>query len=333
MQRRRGPAQLELQQIGEQVVVAEPRPPDVERGDERVRVLEALQDRLRARAAGQRVGERAADPLEDGRCAGAGRAPPAAGAPAPPPAGSPRRCARCRRTRRRSAPGRGVRRARSRPAAGRPPTLRSARGAAPGPRRTARPRSRPAARASPPARSAGRGARISVSAPASRSRCSPSAGSSRVASTTRSSGGSSGQEAARADCSASAERSSCRSSITSTTGCSSECRSDSSRSTTASPPNAGVARDPLHQRVRPTASASSSMTESQKRCASRSPRSTETQATRSASPRGLHPGAQQHGLAAPRGRAHEDDLARAGAPTAGRTAAARHQPAPSRRIV
>ena len=48
-------------------MVAEPRAPDVERGDEGVRVLEALQDRLRARAAGQRVGERAADPLQHGR--------------------------------------------------------------------------------------------------------------------------------------------------------------------------------------------------------------------------------------------------------------------------
>ena len=47
-------------------MVAEPRPPGVERRDEGVRVLEALQDRLRARAAGQRVGERAADPLEHG---------------------------------------------------------------------------------------------------------------------------------------------------------------------------------------------------------------------------------------------------------------------------
>ena len=55
------------EQIGEQVVVAKPRPPHVERGDERARVLEALQDRFRTRAAGQRVGERAADALEDRR--------------------------------------------------------------------------------------------------------------------------------------------------------------------------------------------------------------------------------------------------------------------------
>ena len=45
-ERRGGSSQLELQQIAEQVVVPKPRPPHVERGDEGVRVLQALQDRL-----------------------------------------------------------------------------------------------------------------------------------------------------------------------------------------------------------------------------------------------------------------------------------------------
>ena len=63
--RRRGAPQLEAQQIGEQVVVAEPGPGGVERGDERVLVFELLEDRLGARAAGERVGQRPADALED----------------------------------------------------------------------------------------------------------------------------------------------------------------------------------------------------------------------------------------------------------------------------
>lgn len=49
------------------VVVAEPRPPRVERRHERVRVLELLQDPLRPDAAGEVVCERPAHALEDGR--------------------------------------------------------------------------------------------------------------------------------------------------------------------------------------------------------------------------------------------------------------------------
>ena len=44
-----GPAQLQAQQVGEEVVVAEPRPPGVERDDERVRLLERVQDRAPSR--------------------------------------------------------------------------------------------------------------------------------------------------------------------------------------------------------------------------------------------------------------------------------------------
>ena len=149
--RRRRAPQLQAQQIGEQVVVAEPGPGGVERGDERVLVLELLEDRLGSGAAGEGVGERAADALEDRRCAGAGRAPPAAGARAPRRGGSPPRCARCRRTRTRSALGPGARSARSPPGADRPAIPRCVRAA---PRRR-----RPTARS----RSPGAGARVSSS--------------------------------------------------------------------------------------------------------------------------------------------------------------------------
>ena len=49
---RRGAPQLEAQQIGEQVVVAEPGTAGVERGDERVPVLQLLEGRLGPRGAG-----------------------------------------------------------------------------------------------------------------------------------------------------------------------------------------------------------------------------------------------------------------------------------------
>ena len=65
--RRRDAPQLEAQQIGEQVVVAEPGAGGVERGDERVLVFEPLEDRLGSGAAGERIGQRAADALEDRR--------------------------------------------------------------------------------------------------------------------------------------------------------------------------------------------------------------------------------------------------------------------------
>ena len=58
--RRRDAPQLEAQEVGEQVVVAEPRAGGVERRDERVLGLQPLQDRLRAGAAGERS---ASEPL------------------------------------------------------------------------------------------------------------------------------------------------------------------------------------------------------------------------------------------------------------------------------
>ena len=65
--RRRDAPQFEAQQIREQVVVAEPRTGGVERGDEGVLVFEPLEDRLGPHGAGEHIGERAADTLEDRR--------------------------------------------------------------------------------------------------------------------------------------------------------------------------------------------------------------------------------------------------------------------------
>jgi hypothetical protein len=57
-------AQLQPEQIREQVVVAEPGAFGVQRFDERVRVFEKQQDPFRARPAGQQVGQLAVDPFE-----------------------------------------------------------------------------------------------------------------------------------------------------------------------------------------------------------------------------------------------------------------------------
>ena len=59
-----GATQLQPQQVGEQVVVAEPGAPGVERGDERVGLRQALEDRLRTGGPGEMVGERLAHPLQ-----------------------------------------------------------------------------------------------------------------------------------------------------------------------------------------------------------------------------------------------------------------------------
>ena len=64
--RRGGPPQLESQQLREEVVVAKHGPSGIQRDDERVRVLELLQDPLRARAAGEEVGHRSAHLLQKG---------------------------------------------------------------------------------------------------------------------------------------------------------------------------------------------------------------------------------------------------------------------------
>ena len=62
-----GGLQLELQQIGEEVVVAEPVPLRVHRDDERARRLKVLQDPASAAAPGQQVGELAVDPVQHRR--------------------------------------------------------------------------------------------------------------------------------------------------------------------------------------------------------------------------------------------------------------------------
>ena len=61
---RGGAAQLQLQQVGEQVVVAEPGPPCVQRHHKSIRLLQILQHPLPAAIAGQQVGELTIDPLQ-----------------------------------------------------------------------------------------------------------------------------------------------------------------------------------------------------------------------------------------------------------------------------
>ena len=121
------------------------------------------------------------------------------------------------------------------------------------------------------------GARSSASSPASRRRCRPSAGSSRVASTTRSPAGRRVTSISN-HASASSEASSCRSSITRSSGSWSRSSSPRSRSTTGAPAKRGVGLT-RSTTSSPAAVASASITWSQNRCASRSPRSTVTQAT------------------------------------------------------
>ena len=62
--RRRGAPQLQLQQVSEQPVVAEPGPPRIQRGHERAGLLQLLQHPLPARAPGQQVGQLAVDPVQ-----------------------------------------------------------------------------------------------------------------------------------------------------------------------------------------------------------------------------------------------------------------------------
>ena len=64
---RLGAAQLQLQQVREQPVVAEPRPARVQRGHERAGLLQILQDPFPARPPGQHVRQRAGHPLQHGR--------------------------------------------------------------------------------------------------------------------------------------------------------------------------------------------------------------------------------------------------------------------------
>ena len=61
---RRAAPQLQLQEVGEQLVIAEPGPPRIQRDDERVGLLELLQDPLAARTSGQQVGQFAVHPVQ-----------------------------------------------------------------------------------------------------------------------------------------------------------------------------------------------------------------------------------------------------------------------------
>jgi hypothetical protein len=116
--RRQCTAQLQPEQIGEQVVVAEPGASRVERFDERVRVLQLQQDLFRARAAGQQVGQLAVDPIQQAGAQQQILDLRAADGPASRRSGTRRPCGRCRRTPRRTAPGQGGRPGRAPRAAG-----------------------------------------------------------------------------------------------------------------------------------------------------------------------------------------------------------------------
>ena len=164
------------------------------------------------------------------------------------------------------------------------------------------------------------GPRISVSAPASRSRCSPSPTSSRVASTTRSAGGrparkrsSRPQRLGRAQLVQVVERPARRA-------------APASAGRTAAARRPPRRRRPAWRRPAPPARPrrprrrAASTTESQKRCASRSPRSTDTQATRSASPSDSTQERSSAVLPLPAGAHRRTTSPGPSAPTAGRTA-------------
>ena len=57
-------AQFQLEQVGEELVVTEPRPARIKRDHERARLLELLQNSLAARAPGQQVGQLAIDAFQ-----------------------------------------------------------------------------------------------------------------------------------------------------------------------------------------------------------------------------------------------------------------------------
>ncbi len=61
---RRAAPQFQLQEVGEQLVVAEPGPPGVQREHERASLRELLQDPLPARAPGQQVGQLTVHPVQ-----------------------------------------------------------------------------------------------------------------------------------------------------------------------------------------------------------------------------------------------------------------------------
>ena len=286
------------------MVVAEPRPPDVQRGHEGVGVLELLQHSLRPGAAGQDIGQGAADALEHRRRR-AGRAPPAAGARAPRPAGSPRPCARCRRTRHEPL-GVGMlgERDRRQPQPAAHPSVRSCSSARSGSESRCRPP--PAARASPPGRSAEPGPG-SARAPARRRRCS------RAGSAASPAPPAPGRQPSQEQLSDAARRP-----TRARAGRRAPARRPLERLQIRQQPfddelaaQRGSRADPGHRRILADTPASASITDSQNRCPSRSPaRSTPTPPI--AQPRRLQPRAHQHRLAAPRRPAPRHSAGRRG---------------------
>ena len=145
-----------------------------------------------------------------------------------------------------------------------------------------------------------------------RRRCSPSPGSSRVASTTCSLRRQPRQERARASRSASGERSSCRSSTTSTTGSSSASRSREQRLDHGLAAERRRGADALDQPL--LADGAGQRVDDRQPEVLRVLLAALDRHPRDAVRRGLGlgPRAQQDRLAAARGRAQQDDLARAG---------------------
>ena len=96
----RSSQQARLEHVGEQMVIAIPLAPVVERDEEQVPSIERLQHRLAAVLAGDGVAQRAAQPAEDRGLEQEGRGPSRAGAAGPPRPGSRRCSGRPRRSRR-----------------------------------------------------------------------------------------------------------------------------------------------------------------------------------------------------------------------------------------
>ena len=93
--RRISAAKLQPQEVGEQVVIAEPRCARIERGDERVCLLQLLKEPVRARASRSEDRRAARSPGPGSPSSTAAPGPQVAGAPTPRPSGTPPPSARC----------------------------------------------------------------------------------------------------------------------------------------------------------------------------------------------------------------------------------------------
>ena len=293
---RAGPAELEPEEIGEQLVVAKPCPIGVDRHHECVRRFELEKESLGPVRSEQAIRQRAIDSVED-------RGPQEQGL----------------NGRRLALQDLGEQVVGDGPLAARERGDESFRVRAPGKRQGGQPQAGgPAFRPGPASRSRlfsdrltpaparswrvsssvnrRSAARSSVSCPARRRRWRPKGGSWRVASTIRNAGGRSAMSVS-SWASACAEVSSWRSSTTRTTEAWSAARLAIKRRTNASPSNSGVGAGLSTPPSGPTAIRSWPATCSQNRCGSRSSRPTDTHAVRCARPASLDPRAEEQRLA------------------------------------